>query len=52
MPPLGGRAQLRLGRALPPLGRGCERLPETLAGLHFIAFAGLTLKHAAVITGP
>ena len=29
-----------------------ERLPETLAGFHFAAFAGLMLKHAALAEGP
>ena len=34
------------------LARDHERLPETLAGFHFAAFAGLTLKHAALAEGP
>ncbi len=29
-----------------------ECLPETLAGLHLVAFAGLMLKHAALAAGP
>jgi hypothetical protein len=33
------------------LARDYERLPETLAGLHFVAFACLVLKHAALATG-
>ncbi|MDP9473751.1 MAG: transposase, partial [Chloroflexota bacterium] len=27
------------------LARDCERLPETVAGLHFLAFACLMLHH-------
>jgi transposase len=34
------------------LARDYERLPETLAGLHFVAFACLMLKHAALVLGP
>jgi transposase len=34
------------------LARDYERLPETLAGLHFAAFACLMLRHAALATGP
>jgi transposase len=34
------------------LARDYERLPETLAGFHFAAFAGLMLEHAAVAEGP
>jgi transposase len=32
--------------------RDYERLPETLAGLHFAALAGLMPKHAALAEGP
>ena len=31
------------------LARDYERLPETLAGLHFLAFAGLMLKRFAEV---
>ena len=34
------------------LARGYERLPKTLAGPHFVAFACLTLKHAVLASGP
>jgi transposase len=34
------------------LARDYERLPEVLAGLHFVAFACLMLKHAALAIGP
>jgi transposase len=34
------------------LARDYERLPETLAGFHFAAFAGLMLKHVALAEGP
>jgi transposase len=34
------------------LARDHERLPETLAGPHFAAFAGLTLTHAARLDSP
>lgn len=31
--------------------RDCERLPETLADLHFVIFSMLMLVHAALISG-
>ena len=34
------------------LARDHERLPETLAGFHFAAFAGLMLRHAARLDSP
>jgi transposase len=34
------------------LVRDYERLPDTVAGLHFVAFACLMLKHAANLQGP
>lgn len=33
------------------LPRDCERLPETLADLHFVIFSMLMLVHAALISG-
>jgi hypothetical protein len=41
---VGGRAQQRVSGALCRLARDDERLAETLAGLHFVAFAVLMLK--------
>ena len=32
------------------LARDYERLPETLAGLHFLAFAILMLKHVVILS--
>jgi DDE family transposase len=43
------RAKFRLDVTLSPLGKGYERLPETLAGLHYVAFVILTLKNAVEI---
>ena len=34
------------------VARDYERLPETVRGLHFIAFACLILKSAALAHGP
>jgi hypothetical protein len=34
------------------LARDCERLLETVRGLHLVAFACLMLKHAALVLGP
>jgi transposase len=34
------------------LAKDYERLPNTLAGLHFVAFACLFLRQATVILGP
>jgi transposase len=34
------------------LVRDYERLPETVRGLHFVAFACLMLRHAALAIGP
>ena len=42
----GRGAELRRGRSLPQLARNSKRLPKTLAGLHFVAFAILMLARA------
>src|SRR6266581_953169 len=55
------RALLRLAAGRPPeptaarfrrLARDYERLPETLAGLHFVAFACLMLTRLFLVLGP
>jgi len=40
------------GSAFPTAGRDYERLPETLAGLHFVAFACLMLTRLFLVLGP
>ena len=50
---LGGGTRFRVGIALPRrLVKDYERLPETVAGLHFVAFACLFLQQAAGILSP
>ncbi|CAA9454118.1 MAG: hypothetical protein AVDCRST_MAG28-2151 [uncultured Rubrobacteraceae bacterium] len=48
----GGAEDVRLGGALPAaLTKGYERLPETVAGLHFVAFACLFLHRVVLSSG-
>jgi hypothetical protein len=42
-------AQLWLAHRFHRLARDHERLPETLAGLHFVVFAMLMLVHAVPV---
>ncbi len=44
LPPVGDQTQLRLDGPFSPMARDYERLAETLAGFHFIAFAVLLAK--------
>ena len=49
---VGGGAQFRVGQPLPPPGaRDYERLPATLAGLHFAAFICLLLPKLLSLIG-
>ncbi len=46
---LGRRAQLGLDEPLPALGEGYERLPDTFASLHYLAFVMLMLSNYATL---
>jgi transposase len=46
---MGGGAKFRLVARFRRLARDYERLPETLAGLHYVAFVILMLKNVAEI---
>ena len=47
--PMGGRTKFRLDVSIPPVSGDYERLPETLAGLHYLAFVILMLKNVVEI---
>lgn len=48
---LGGRAELRLGHAVPMAGQGLRTPPSMLVGLHFLAFACLMLAQIKALLG-
>jgi hypothetical protein len=48
---MGRGTRFRLGIAVSGLVKDYERLPDTLAGLHFVAFACLFLQQATGILG-
>ena len=50
-PPPGGGALRRPGGAVPPPGQDHERLPGTVVGLHFVAFACPMLHRALAAVG-